>query len=104
MRRTKRNGYGSRAPRGVYKSYHFLDHDPIMDAVDTLVVSSRHTFDWIADKSGVTTQTMRNWRKRKVKRPQFASIRAVVRALDAELVIRTGEGKYMDIRYNQRRT
>jgi DNA-binding phage protein len=73
---------------GVYPSYLFKDHDPILDKIDTLIADSGQSFAKIERSSGVTVTTLGNWRKRKTKRPQFATVNAVVRALGGELVVR----------------
>jgi transcriptional regulator with XRE-family HTH domain len=73
--------------KGVYPSYLFKDHDPILDAIDTLIADSGWTFGEIAVGSGVTRTTLTNWQKRKVRRPQFATIKAVTRAVGGELRI-----------------
>lgn len=78
---------------GGYRSYHFKDHDPIIDYVDRLYELSgvkegnKVQFSTIADASGVTEGTLRNWRSRKTKRPQNASLQAVIRGLGGKLVI-----------------
>lgn len=72
---------------GIYKSYHFVDHDPILDAIDTLIEKRGVSFSYIERKSGVTVGTLRNWHKRKTKRPQFPTIKAVVKACGGTLNI-----------------
>lgn len=77
----------------IYPSYKFEDHDPILDQIDRLreiaagqrgiPISNAH----IERKSGVTTSTLRNWASRKTKRPQFPTIKAVVRALGGEITL-----------------
>jgi DNA-binding phage protein len=71
----------------IYPSYLFLDHDPVLDAVDTVIRDAGVTFTYITEKSGVTQQTLRNWSKRKIKKPQFATVAAVVRACGGEIVV-----------------
>lgn len=73
--------------RGFYPSYHFVDHDPILDSLDTLRSMAQRTDAQITADSRVTRSTLRNWRTRKTKRPQFATIKAVVHALGGALVI-----------------
>jgi transcriptional regulator with XRE-family HTH domain len=72
---------------GVYPSYLFKDHDPVLDAIDTLIADRGETFAKIERASGVTATTLSNWRKRKTKRPQFATVKAVARALGADVII-----------------
>jgi transcriptional regulator with XRE-family HTH domain len=75
---------------GGYKSYHFKDHDPALDAIDRMRelagLESFHDVGRISADSGVSTSTLRNWHSRKTKRPQHASIMAVARALGGDAV------------------
>lgn len=69
--------------RGVlttYKSYNFVDKDPIIDAVRTAVSDSGLKYQQIKEKSGVSTATLSGWLKGKTKRPQFCTVAAVARA------------------------
>lgn len=77
----------------IYPSYRFKDHDPIIDYVDTLIGDAKIKRPHLAEISGVSATTLRNWSLRKTKRPQFATIAAVVRSLDAELVVRRKGGE-----------
>jgi DNA-binding phage protein len=72
---------------GTYKSYNFVDKDPIIDKVRTLITQLNVTLAYVGNKSGVTTQTMRNWFDGQTCRPQFATVNAVARALGHELVL-----------------
>lgn len=73
---------------GGYKSYQFKDHDPILDQIDRLYeLSGDVKIQHVADMSGVTAGTLYNWRMRKTKRPQFASVKAVVKGLGADLTV-----------------
>lgn len=71
----------------TYKSYSFIDKDPIIDQVRTVVQDSGQTYQWIEDKSGVTSQTLRNWFAGRTKRPQFATVNAVLRSLGMKLIV-----------------
>lgn len=73
---------------GFYPSYQFGDHDPIIDQIDTLRKDAGSPkFDKVSADSGVSVTTLNNWHTRKVKRPQFATVKAVVQALGGELGI-----------------
>jgi len=72
---------------GIYPTYLFGDHDPILDQIDTLIADSGMKLAEVAVRSHVADGTLINWRKRKTKRPQFATVKAVVRAMGAELNI-----------------
>jgi len=71
-----------------YKTYSFVDKDPIIDKVRTAVKDAGMTRGEISRTSGVSTSCMRNWFEGDTKRPQFASVNAVLRAMDFELQIR----------------
>lgn len=70
----------------VYNSYRFVDKDPIIDQIRTIVADSGETYKQIHEDSGVSTATMHNWFLGGTKRPQFASVNAIARALGHELV------------------
>jgi transcriptional regulator with XRE-family HTH domain len=71
----------------TYKSYSFVDKDPIIDEVRGVFDASGATYKSIEEDSGVTYQTMRNWFEGKTRRPQAATINAVLRALGKKLGI-----------------
>lgn len=80
--------------RGIYAAYFFREHDPKMDAVDRLYElagvigqNGKPRFAQIAEESGVSETTIRNWRKRKTKRPTNAAQEAVIRGLGGESTI-----------------
>jgi DNA-binding phage protein len=75
------------ARKGFYFSYDFKDHDPILDSVSTLIEDRGVSHIYISNKSGVSLTTLRKWHYRRVKRPQFATVKAVVKALGGELSI-----------------
>jgi transcriptional regulator with XRE-family HTH domain len=76
-------------PGFAYKSYSFLDKDPIIDLIRTLVQQSHYSLKKIAEDSGVNQNTISNWLYGKTKRPQAAGINAVLRTLDYKLDIVT---------------
>jgi transcriptional regulator with XRE-family HTH domain len=69
----------------TYKSYVFVDKDPIIDEVRTIVQASGWTHKRIQEESGVTTMTLRNWFGGKTMKPQAATLNAVARALGYKL-------------------
>ena len=71
----------------TYKSYSFVDKDPIIDQVRTIVQGSVVTRKELAELSGVTTNTIRNWLDGGTKKPQAATLNAVLRALGYKLSI-----------------
>lgn len=80
---------------GFYPSYQFKDHDPILDQIDRLhELTARSSgtdkplkFATLSHRSGVSVATLHNWRIRKTKKPQFATVKAVVAAMGGELTV-----------------
>jgi DNA-binding phage protein len=70
----KRNGF-------LYKSYNFVDKDPVIDKMRTMVAKEGLKYGEISNLSGVSHTTMHNWFEGKTKRPQYATVMAVVNAL-----------------------
>lgn len=71
----------------TYRTYKFTDQDPMVDKVRTAVSDSGMTNADIAAKSGVSSQTLRNWWNERTMRPQFATLNAVARSCGHELQI-----------------
>lgn len=71
----------------TYKSYNFTDKDPIIDQVRTVIQNSGDTFKAVSNASGVSVTTIRKWLDGGTKRPQAASINAVLRALGYKLSV-----------------
>jgi transcriptional regulator with XRE-family HTH domain len=65
--------------RGIYKSYHWTEHDPILDVVDRVIELSGMSYAQIERRSGVTPTTLRKWHSRQTKRPQYSTVAAVIR-------------------------
>jgi transcriptional regulator with XRE-family HTH domain len=72
----------------TYKSYSFVDKDPMIDQVRTIILDSHDTYKAIAEASGVTENTIRNWLDGATRKPQAATFNAVLRALGYKLTIR----------------
>lgn len=72
----------------TYKSYNFVDKDPMIDQVRTIITDSTMTYKAIAEASGVTENTIRNWLDGATKRPQAATFNAVLRVCGYKLTIR----------------
>ena len=69
----------------TYKSYNFVDKDPIIDEVRTVFNASGVNFKWIEAESGVTSQTLSKWFSGQTKKPQAATVNAVLRSLGYKL-------------------
>jgi hypothetical protein len=65
----------------LYTSYNFVDKDPVIDKVRTMVKREGLSYGKISGLSGVSDTTMRGWFEGKTKRPQYATVMAVVHAL-----------------------
>lgn len=83
----------SRGILGPYTKYYFTDHDPVLDKLDRLFELSAPAgqrslkTQEIANQTSVSAGTIANWRRRKTKKPQFATVAAVVNGLGGELVV-----------------
>ena len=76
----------------TYKSYNFTDKDPIIDEIRTVYQDSGVNYKWIEDNSGVTTQTLSAWFSGRTRKPQAATINAVLRAMGYKLgIVKFGE-------------
>jgi hypothetical protein len=69
----------------TYKSYSFLDKDPIIDEIRTVIKECGVSHKWIEEESGVTAVTLRAWFYGETKKPQAATINAVARSLGYKL-------------------
>lgn len=67
----------------TYKSYSFIDKDPVIDSLRTIVSDSHKKYSTIKADSGVSTTTLHNWFHGKTRRPQFATVSAVAKACGA---------------------
>jgi DNA-binding phage protein len=77
-----KNGNGNK--RGFlkpYKSYMFRDKDPVIDVLRTVKEDKKVKTTDISADSGVSTTTIHNWFRGKTRRPQFATVAAVARAM-----------------------
>ena len=72
----------------TYKSYSFVDKDPMIDQVRTVIQDAHMTYKAIAEASGVTAPTIRKWLDGDTKKPQAATFNAVLRACGYKLTIR----------------
>lgn len=70
-----------------YRTYKFKGQDPIIFQVRSIVTHSGEKYTAISKSSGVSAQTMGNWFNGKTRRPQFATLNAVARALGWELLL-----------------
>jgi transcriptional regulator with XRE-family HTH domain len=64
-----------------YKSYSFVDKDPVIDTLRTAINNCGLSYDEVSDASGVSKGTLVNWFHGQTKRPQHATIMAVTRGI-----------------------
>ena len=72
----------------TYKSYNFVDKDPMIDQVRTVIQDTKMTYKTIAEASGVSALTIRKWLDGGTKKPQAATFNAVLRVCGYKLTIR----------------
>lgn len=64
-----------------YRSYQFVDKDPVIDALRTAVSEAKVKYSTLSAESGVSATTLHNWFHGNTRRPQFATTAATARAL-----------------------
>lgn len=66
----------------IYRTYRFIDKDPIIDAVRTVVKSDEHLKnEHVHQISGVATATLDNWFEGSTRKPQNSTVCAVTTSL-----------------------
>jgi transcriptional regulator with XRE-family HTH domain len=80
---TAKKKTAAKAPRTLvkYTTYPFGGQDPIMDVLHRVKISTNKTDTELTAATKVAPGTLRNWWKKKTKRPQFATVAAVANAL-----------------------
>lgn len=71
----------------TYKSYSFVSKDPIIDEIRTVYQESGANYAWVHEHSGVSTTTLSHWFNGDTRKPQAATVNAVLRALGYKLGI-----------------
>jgi hypothetical protein len=69
----------------TYKSYNFIDKDPMIDEIRTIVEQSGASYKWVHENSGVGSTTIAKWFDGSTRRPQAATMNAVLRSLGFKL-------------------
>lgn len=65
----------------LYRSYSFVDKDPVIDRIRTIVQDEGLSYQDIHIISGVSAGTLSNWFEGETRRPQYATIAAVTYSL-----------------------
>jgi hypothetical protein len=93
----KTNGSPARGHARVgplYRTYRFIDKDPVIDVLRTAQQDANIKPGKIATASGVSPSTIHGWFYGKTRKPQFATVVAVARSIGAidriEALIRRG--------------
>ena len=68
--------------------YHNMEGEPLLHRTVMLINDSGVSNRVIAERCGVTTQTLNNWKSGRTKRPQVPTMRFVLRAIGYELTIK----------------
>jgi len=76
----------------IYRSYNFIDKDPVIDVVRTLVEDAGESYQKVNEMSGVSTTTLYNWFNGQTRRPQYCTIMAIVNALGGSVAILDNQG------------
>mgnify|MGYP001286472549 CR=1 FL=1 len=72
----------------LYKTYRFLDKDPVIDKLRTIYqTKSCKSVEEVAANSGLAPGTIKGWFYGATKRPQFASCQAAAKAMGHQLVL-----------------
>lgn len=69
----------------TYKSYNFIGKDPIIDEIRTIVQDHGASYKDIHEHSGVSTTTLSSWFTGPTRKPQSATINAVLRSMGWKL-------------------
>lgn len=77
----KVNGHKRKGALSLYRSYNFIDKDPVIDRIRTIVKDEGLSYSEIHVISGVSTATLTNWFDGETRRPQYATIAAVTSSL-----------------------
>jgi transcriptional regulator with XRE-family HTH domain len=67
-----------------YRTYMFKDKDPAIYKIKTILSDSGKSYWDVHEATGVSVTTLSNWFTGNTRRPQFATLNAVARALKHE--------------------
>src|SRR3954462_7557509 len=83
-RKRTNGGGGNRGALQIYRSYNFINKDPAIDKIRTMVQDEGVDETQLHVLSGVSTTTFANWFRGDTKRPQHATLAATAGALGYE--------------------
>ena len=87
----------------LYKSYNFIDKDPVIYEIRDIIEQQGISHSEIERRSGVTIKTLFQWFHGTTKRPQHATIRAVLRAAGYDYQIVKNGHNVVNLRERSRR-
>jgi transcriptional regulator with XRE-family HTH domain len=76
-----------------YKSYPFIEYDPILTVINDFRDQSGVQTKDLVTASSLSPSTLANWKKKKTKRPQFATVAAAAAALGLTQLPITAEAR-----------
>lgn len=76
-----------------YKAYPYHEFDPIMDVIISVQDAQGVKTSQITADGGPTGSTLRSWRNKKTRRPQFTTIAATAITLGLTHLPLTSEGR-----------
>ena len=85
-----------------YLSYSFVNKDPIIDHVRSMLDKEGASYKDVNEKSGVSTNTLYQWFDGKTKRPQYATVMAVARSLGYDVIWAKRGGEVLKFKRNIR--
>lgn len=91
--KTKRGKVNNSHPVKSYKTYRFINKDPIIDKLRTLKSDTGISAKEIERVSGLTAGTQNAWFKGGTRRPQHASVAAFVGACGYEFTLTKKKAK-----------
>lgn len=71
----------AKATHTLQYEYKHISHEPLMLQFNMLLQSSGKSQSEITRLTGITGQTLRNWRDRKTRRPSSSTLRMAYKAL-----------------------
>src|SRR5579862_2611174 len=71
----------------TYSSYNFVDQDPVVDVMRTILHDEGVNLQQAEVASRVRANTIKNWLNGETKKPQFATLNAVARAFGKKFAV-----------------
>ena len=68
-----------------YRTYRFIDKDPVIDKLRTAQQDAKESYKKISDGSGVAAGTLGRWFGGHTRKPQFCTVAAVANYLGVSL-------------------